>query len=258
MKGTLFDNDRELILNIKGDQWHQGEKIAGTFALKHLSEKNDDKKKNFEEKITLKIALGEFKKVQNKDENAFQVLAEETLLLDEKNAQQPFSFQLSLNAPITDKKISPYILFGPLQNLTFSHLQLIVLPHPWLTQIKGYFETFFRFKTKELKTSKIDKKWGGLNLKFIPPQSRDLANMTSLELDFYFPKESTQEIILKYSIDLKKIDGQSAVQKLTSTTQELDFHFQSKDFLLAPNLLNQDFFINHIKSILDPIKLKLM
>src|SRR5690606_33757834 len=110
--------------------------------------------------------------------------------------------------PVSDKKASFYLSFG--QNANESHLQLNILPLELYSQVISLFDTFFRFKVKDIKGSKT-----GVEYKLTPPTSRDLASLEHLILEF-----STNEKILKmtYKFSIKKLDMSGITNKMVKET----------------------------------------
>ena len=151
MKGTFFSKPLEWNIETVGESWQQGEILKGTLKVKnHGSEAMD---------LTgtgVGLAFADIKKVQTRAEGAIKPEATESL--EGKNLDPgsevtlDFSFPLSSNGPVTDKKSSYYLSFG--KNFIEGQLQLKIEPKALYSKIVGLLDTFYRFKMKEYKTSK--------------------------------------------------------------------------------------------------------
>ena len=231
MKGIIVTKGKEVTCNIEGESWKQGDKIQGTLTTSGL------------ENQKVKLALGNVKKVKAKDINAFKIL-EEKICSDGEN----FSFQLSNDAPVTDKKDAYYLLFGDDQDiLKMGALQLNIAPAILTQNFLKIFDTFFRFKVKEIKTASK----GYIDIKLLPPVSKEFKLIDSLNL---WIKLNEKDMNIIYKFKVHKIDYTDPALKMKKSDITFEANLAPKDYILFKDDLDQDKIITHLQSILDQTK----
>jgi hypothetical protein len=245
MKGTFFNKEIEWNLETTGESWFQGNMLVGTLKVKNhgldsfeLSESG------------VALSLGEIKKVQSKAEGALKV--EQVKKLEDRELkggsfiEAPFSFQIGPNAPVTDKKISYYLTFG--KNFSESQLQVKVSPSALFTKVVSLMDTFYRFKLKDFKTVK-----NGVEFKFHPSSSREMANIESLHL--IFSMEGTN-LIMNFNFQLNRLDTSSVTTKINKEIFSIKKELTFKEYSLGADMINQDQVLKALDFILGEVKLK--
>jgi hypothetical protein len=245
MKGTFFSKSLEWSLHTDNETWQQGEEIRGVLKLKnhgtgplHLSSAG------------VGLALGEIKKIHARHLEALKEeqrhnfsqtqigLAEELLL--------EFTFLLPPNCSITDKKSSYFLTYGPKGEE--NHLMLNIGPRLLFSKIVGLFDTFYRFKIKEIKSGKK-----GVEYKLLPPSSRELAHLETLNLTLI---QEGEVLEMLYEFQVRKIDTTSPTTKLNKQTSKITQKLQPKEYLLGKEIMNQDGLLKSIEATLAQIKIQ--
>jgi hypothetical protein len=253
MKGQIFDVDKSITLTVDGEKWNQGEIIKGNIEITNTSTHNIDI-----QSTKIQLCYGDFKKVQQKSKNAFQIVSTVDINLNQQlkpksSLKGLFEFETGLNAFITDKKGSLFILYYPKMvndSLEFAHLQLIIQPHFILDEFSKILEMFFRFKLKEVKNSS-----GGTIYNYLAPSSKEFSNLDSFDLVFKFHEDKS--ISIETLAALKKIEVSSSVNKLKKYKKEFTHVLTPKEYFLAPGIMNQDRIIQFLNEILNQIKMNI-
>ena len=251
MKGTTFLKPLEFILEAIGEKWSQGDKIKGSLKIRNHSGDN----------ITLPLvkimlAEGNYKKIKAKDAKAFSKIEESDVgsniaLLGNEEKEFPFEFKISETSSITDKNGSLYLAFFDKDDTQpASHIELVIEPRPVIKQTLEIIENFIRFKVKEMKSVK-----GMVEVKLMPPSSREMSNIDSLILSL---SEKDKTLTLKYAFNLRGIDMSSGTMQTQKKTKDFEQVFTSKQYMIYGDSLNQDFIIASLQSILAEVKPKLL
>lgn len=245
MKGTFFSKPIEWNIETIGESWQQGEFIRGILRVKNHG-LNDNELSN----SGVALSYAEIKKVQSRSEGALKIEQELTFptarLAAGEEAQVEFSFQIDSNAPITDKKGSYYLTFG--KDFKEEILQVKVEPKGLFTKVSKLLDTFHRFKFKEFKASKK-----GVEFKFIPPTSREMANLDTLLLTFSMDKDS---LIMSFDFHVKKLNTSSVVTKINKESVNIQKILSPKEYSLGKDLINQDEILKAIDSAISEVKMK--
>jgi hypothetical protein len=245
MKGTFFNKPLEWNIETMGESWHQGDALKGVLRVKNHGA----------EVVNLEgsgvgLAQADIKKVQGRADGALK--PEKTFDFPEKELRPgaeghlEFTFTISPNAPVTDKKSSYYLSFG--KNFIESQLQVKVDPKALFTKVVGLLDTFHRFKQKEYKAVKK-----GVEFKLIPPTSREMANVESLLLTFSMQEENLQ---LKFDFQVKKLDTSSVTTKINKESVSIDKTLTPKEYSLGRDMINQDQLLKKIEDVLSEVKMK--
>jgi sporulation-control protein spo0M len=248
MRGTLFKDSAEYNIDIKGESWTQGETISGE--MKVINQGAQDLNLD---NIGIRLSWEELKKVKNQDPKAFKDGSlkkseeERTIIEPNQEAVIPFEFKLEEDCPITDKKGSYYMVYGPqAEGSEPGILQLKVTPRPILNQFLEIFENFFRFKVKEKKSKK-----GFIEVKMVPPGSKDYMTIVGLNL---LMKIEETNLILKYQFNLKNLDYSGEGVALKKKKQVIEQSLKQKEYLFFGDAPNQDGIIQSIQNALDKVK----
>lgn len=245
MKGTFFNKPLEWNIETHAESWNQGDKITGTLKVKNHGP----------EAITLNesgvaLAHAEIKKVHSRTEGAFKIDAKEEFkdsqIAPQETKELPFSLNLPPNCAVTDKKASYFLSYG--KNFSESHLQLKVEPKVLFNKIIGLLDTFHRFKLKEVKAGKQ-----GVEYKLLPPTSREMANLESLNLNFSMAEDNLK---MDFDFQVRKLDTASVTTKVNKASVKLQRVLTPKEFSLGRDMINQDQLLKSLESVLSEVKLK--
>lgn len=251
MKGTTFLKPLEFTLEAIGEKWNQGDIIKGSLKIRNHSADN----------ITLSLvkimlAEGNYKKIKTKDAKAFSKLAENNLgsnIALNANEEKEFSFEFTISetSSVTDKNGSLYLTFFDKDDVQpAGHIELVIEPRPVIKQTLEIIENFIRFKVKEMKSVK-----GMVEVKLMPPTSREMSNIDSLILCL---SEKEKTLTLKYSFNLRGIDMSSGTMQTQKKTKDFEQVFTSKQYMIYGDSINQDFIIASLQTILAEVKPKLL
>ena len=245
MKGTFFNKPLEWNIETEKESWSQGDEVKGVLRIRNHGT----------EAINLShagvaIAHADIKKVHARTEGAMKFDSKETFAEDKimagESKELSFSLALPPNCPVTDKKSSYYLTYG--RNHTESHLMMKIEPKPLFGKVIGLLDTFHRFKLKEFKAAK-----NGVEYKLIPPTSRDMANLDSLNLIFSMQNENLQ---MDYDFQVRKLDTAGVITKIEKTGVKISKTLSPKEFSLGRDLINQDTLLKSIESVINEVKLK--
>ncbi|WPU67032.1 hypothetical protein [Peredibacter starrii] len=245
MKGTFFNKPLEWNIETVGESWQQGSSINGTLKVKNHGT----------ETISLAdagvgLAYAEIKKIHARAEGALKLDATTTFEQKElkagEEAELSFSFNVGPNSPVTDKKASYYLAYG--RQFNENHLQSKIEPKALYTKIVGLLDTFHRFKQKEFKASKK-----GVEFKLLPPTSRDMANIESLNLTFSMDED---KLVMKYDFQVKKLDTSSVTTKINKESHSIEKLLAPKEYSLGKDMINQDTLLKSVEAVLSEVKLK--
>ena len=245
MKGTLFSKPLEWNLETIGESWQQGDTLKGILkVINHGSEPQSLSG------LGVALAYADIKKVHARVEGALKheasLLFQDSELGAGKEALLNFSFNISPNGTVTDKKTSYYLGFG--KNLSEGQLQVKVEPKKLYSMIVGLLDTFYRFKIKEIKGTPK-----GVEFKLIPPTSRDMANIETLNLLFSMHENNLD---MTYNFQIKKLDTASTVTKICKENITVQKRLSPKEYSLGKDMINQDQLLRNVESAIAEVKLK--
>jgi hypothetical protein len=245
MKGTFFNKPLEWSLETIKESWCQGDHITGTLRVKNCGTDSVSI-----EESGVALAHGEIKKVHTRSEGALKPHAQSVfpkLVLSSGQAEEiQFDFALDPNCAITDKKASYFLSYG--RGCLESHLMLKIEPKLLFGKVVGLLDTFHRFKLKELKAHKH-----GVEYKLIPPTSRDMANLESVNLVFSMSGENLQ---MDYDFQVRKLDTDSPTTKVNKVGIKVQKILLSKEYSLGKEMINQDSILKSLEAAIGEVKLK--
>lgn len=245
MKGTFFNKPLEWNIETVGESWQQGSNITGTLKVKNHGA----------EAINLAnagvgLAYAEIKKVHTRTDGAFKLDATQAFAQNEIRPGEEillnFSFTISPNSAVTDKKASFYLAYG--REYNENQLQLKIEPKALYSKIVSLLDTFHRFKQKEFKAAKK-----GVEFKLLPPTSREMANIESLLLTFSMQEEN---LVMKYDFQVKKLDTTGITTKINKENLSLEKVLVPKEYSLGRDMINQDALLKSVEAVLSEVKLK--
>jgi len=244
MKGTFFSKPLEWNIETSGESWQQGDVLKGT-----LKVKNHGAEKLSLSDMGVALAYADIKKVHSRADGALKPEVKESFQSEinpGETAEISFSFPISPNSPVTDKKASYYLGFG--KNFSESNLQVKVEPKALFMKIVGLMDTFQRFKLKEFKGTKK-----GVEFKLIPPTSREMANIESLLLTFSMEAENLH---MKFDFQVKKLDHTSVTTKINKESLTVEKTLSQKEYSLGRDMINQDQLLKNVEAVLSEVKMK--
>jgi len=245
MKGTFFSRPIEWNIETFAESWGQGGIIEGKVSISNHSQ----------ETISMTspgvaLSFSEIKKVHAKDKNAFKPEIQFSFPINELGpaAKHEFQFNLVLpaNTQISDKKKSYYLTYG--QNFLESSLQLKIDPNPVFLKIIPLFETFYRFKIKEIKSSK-----SGVEFEMLPPGSKEFSQLEQLTLGLFMEGD---HLGLDFNFILRKLDFGAVSTKMIKEKARIHKQLSPKEYLMGKEHIHQDQLLKNIESIFSEIKVK--
>jgi hypothetical protein len=244
MKGTFFTKPLEWNVETNGESWPQGSELKGTLRVRNHGA----------EKVTILtsgvgFALADIKKVHTRTQGALKPQSTVDLsgeLLPGKELSIDFNFKIGPNAAVTDKKSSWYLTYG--QNFIEGQLQVKVEPNPLYLKIMGLLDTFYRFKLKDFKATKM-----GVEFKLLPPTSREMSNIESLCLTFGMEGELLR---MKFDFQVKKLDTSSITNKISKDSVVKQLELTPKEYLLGKDIIHQDQILKNLESVLSNVKIQ--
>ena len=245
MKGTFFSKPLEWNIETDKESWAQGECVKGILRVKNHGP--DSVNLNLS---GVGLAHAEIKKVHARSEGAMKFDVKETFTECELKANESkelaFNLALPSNCAVTDKKASYYLAYG--KEASENHLMLKIEPKPLFGKVIGLLDTFHRFKLKEYKAAK-----NGVEYKLIPPTSRDMANLESLNLMFSMSGENLQ---MDYDFQVKKLETESVTTKISKVGVKIQKVLTPKEYSLGKDMINQDTLLKSLESAISEVKLK--
>jgi hypothetical protein len=245
MKATFFNKPLEWNLETREESWPQGSTVNGTIRVKnHGAEKMDLRSAG------VGLAYADIKKVHAKTEGALK--PEVQILLDKKEVspgetiEMNFSLTLPENCPVSDKKSSFFLTYG--RNLSEKHLQLKIEPKILYGKLIGILDTFCRFKLKEFKGTKK-----GVEYKLLPPTSREMANLDSLNLTLSMKGESLN---CEFDFQVKKLETSGVTNKINKSSVKIERSLTPKEYSLGRDMINQDQLLKVFEGVIGEVKLQ--
>ena len=244
MKGAFFQKPFEWQIDVFGESWLQGQPVKGELKVKNTGSESAP--------LTggVILSVADIKKVHSRDEKAFkpesQAEFKSVTLAPGESASLPFEFTLPVNCAVTDKKASYYVAYG--QQMKESNLQLNVQPRKLFNEIIKIFETFQRFKLKEVKAAK-----GSVEFKLIPPTSRDFAHVEALHL---MQSLEGEQLKLHFLFKVKTLDTASVTTKVAKDEKSMQKLLNPREYTMGRDMLNQDGVLKAINEVLDGVKMR--
>ena len=245
MKGAFFSRPLEWSIETQGETWQQGAVINGSLRVKNHGD----------DSITLAqagvaIAYADLKKVHARADGALKPevnqIFSQKIIAPGETLELIFSLPLKENCPITDKKASYFLTYG--RELAENHLMLKIDPKSLYGKIIGLLDTFSRFKLKEIKSAKT-----GVEYKLLPPTSREMANVESLNLMMAMSGETLQ---LNFDFQVKKLDTASVTTKINKESVKIRRELSQKEYSLGRDMINQDQLLKTIESVVSEVRMK--
>lgn len=218
MRGISIQKGTEVRIQVEGENWKQGATVSGQVEVR-----------NSKTPSTLRVILAHArdKKVKEKSSDAFDVV--DTKTFESVGSTQTFEFALPLNAKITDKSSSLYVLYGLNDGLSdLGLLKLTVHPHQHIQDAIEAISITHRFVLKSLNATKECK----AEACFIPPSAKEFVLVKEANASF----EVTQtELLLDLEMVVDEIDTVSAGLKMKKVKKNFSRAFPLKELLHSFN-----------------------
>lgn len=233
MRGLFIQHQLEFLVEAQGEGWHQEDRLSCA-----LSVKNRGASPQPLADPGLYLALGDIKKIKQKDPAALKVVAAAELqapaeLAPGTQVKCPWEFVIDKNAAITDKGQSLYLVFGSGQSLeTMGQLPVTVQPHPHIQVLLRILETTFRFVVKGQKSSK-----GRVQVKLKPSTAKRFTTVDDLVLSCWFEGE---ELVLHYLFHIKKFEATAATIGVAKKQREFDQRLTVSQYLFPGGAVNHE------------------
>lgn len=251
MRGTIFSNGIEYLIQTNQEQWNQGDLVEGTLTLKANS---DVAHFSSLKSVHVALAVGNFKKIKARQNDAWAIVKQIELPFEKgkkmgDDISFDWNFRIERDGPISDKKEGVYLLYGNSLTPPPGHLELPLMPHPMIKEYLNIFENFHRFSIKEIKNKK-----GQLEVTFRPPISKEYSTVDSLNCLIKTAHEEKMSITYTFTVRSLQanFNDTSVEKKKKEFTQVLE-----KETLIRFGGINQEGIQQAIKSILDQARPKM-
>lgn len=243
MRGVSVQHPCEFRLDVQGDDFVQGRPVQCS-----LTVKNHGDSSVIIEAPTLVLALANLKKVKAKDWSGFETVSSAELERGVEIGVKSeytfrYTFELDLNATITDKSQSMYFLYGSSSDVgSLGQLLLTVSPH---AHLRAFFDTMtsaFSFVAKG-ETSKD----GWTCARFKPPESRRMSFVEELNLSAH---QTADALELRYVFSVKKFDSSMTKVEVKKGKAEVRQTLPRSEYLFGGEFLNQEYVEKMIDSAL--------
>ena len=245
MKGTFFNKPLEWNIETKEESWQQGSTLHGTLRVKNHGTESINL-----ENPGVSLAYADIKKVHAKKEGILrpEVKAElsEKSIAPGETKELSFILNLPQNCPVSDKRSTYFLCYG--KNHTENHLQLKIEPRALYGKLVGLMDTFQRFKLKEFKGSKK-----GVEYKLLPPTSREMANLDSLNLTIFMQGENLR---LDFEFQVRKLDTSTETNKINKAAVKIERTLSPKEYSLGRDMINQDHLLKVFEAVVSEVKLQ--
>ena len=211
MKAILVRHPIHITLQTSGESWKQGDVIKGELSFKN--ESDSAQVLNGEIAAIYPSTIKEVRegKIPTGKPIFSAPLPPEIKLAAGEELKINYDYTLDTDAPITDKSSGLFFYFGH-PEAKVSSLALNIEPHQRLAELLQNIELFLSFKTKSIKAKK-DK----IEVKMLPPPSKDYAALEAVTMMMKFKQEN---ILLDYQLKVKKLDYSAAAMQMTTTMQK--------------------------------------
>jgi hypothetical protein len=234
MRGLFIQQPFEFRLDVQGDSFVQGQSVPCVLRVK-----NHGDAPGVLQSPALALTLANLKKVKGKDQTAFEELSRAELergveVAPKAEAAFEHTFTLDMNAPITDKSQSPYLLYGNSESVSeLGQLLLTVNVHPHLRAIFDTFTTVFSFIPKGESS-----KNGWTSVKLKPPESRRMSFVEELNLSARFEDDS---LALRYVFSVKKFDTSVTKVEVKKGKADVLQSWSAAEYLFGGGFVQQQY-----------------
>jgi hypothetical protein len=231
MRGIFVHNQLEYRLEVKKDQFEQGDTIPCV-----LSVKNHGKTPQTVTDLRLDLCRADIKSVRERKFEQFETIAPAAFTLpweiqpgQDQNA--PWTFELDKNCLVSDKAKSLYFLFGTTSG-ALNQLPLTVQAHAHIRTIVTILETSFQFVLKGQKSAD-----GWVETKLKPPSARRFMMVNELLLNCRF---EGPELVQQYVFNVKKMDPTTQSLTLRRGKSEITQRLEEAKYTIPGGFVNHD------------------
>jgi hypothetical protein len=247
MRGTFIVSGVEIVIEVAGEQWQQGQPVNVSGTMKSHGQIPDISS------WSMRLIKADSRKVKKKDPKAFETLEEFQLSQADLSSPHHFehTFHLKEDAPISDGTWTLALQIGPGDDpYSSGMLNLTVTPWFAIDAILETFENFKRFKKKSLK-NKMSKKKDRLEAKMLPPGSKELGGVEGLDL---LIEREESGLILDFNFKVKKLAYAAGGVEAKADKVSIKKELKGKDLLMFGDSLNQDKVLACFDEVLEQVK----
>lgn len=234
MRGVFIQKPLEFRLEVPIETATQGEGVPCAITVKNHGNEPAPLKE-----LSLRLALGNLKKIKAKAEDAFEVVASAELersICVEPGGQTSVSwdFALDRNAPVSDKSQSLYLLYGNADSSALlGQLPLTVRMHPHYRAIFDTCETVFSFINK-------GESWkdGYTTVKYKAPDLRKFTLVDEITIGVRFVDDSLE---LLYSFKIKKLEATAHSLNFKKGKAEVVQTWTPQQYIFGGGFIRQEF-----------------
>lgn len=255
MRGTFFVKPCEIVIEIPGEQWSQGELVSvkGTVNL------HQEVAADFFDNWGIALCSIDLRKSKKRDPKAFTIIDKLDWSDFNNSGMNSFesTFTLTPGCLISDGTWTLGVLAGPLGEnddlYNCGRLDLTVKPWEVITNILSLFENFKRFKMKNLKN-----KGNKLVAKMIPPASTELGGVDGLDLVFTRSKQDPTTLELSFQFQIKRLGYEAGTGAVEAKKEKVDIkHSLTKsDYSQFGDAINQDKILAILDETIETVKTK--
>jgi len=241
MKGTFFQKPLELILNVEGESWRQGDTISGNLVVKNHGAETFPLKD-----FGINLSFGSAKKkiFSSLEEHLFKANAE---IESGSEAELPFKLNLEKNSPISEKSQGLYVFCGSKEDQS-NMLELNVTPCGAIGDLLRVFENLLRFKVKSLKNKK-----DSIEAIMVVPPSKDFSSVQQLKV---LVKMDEDNLDVNFNFKLKEISFEGGVVSTKDKTLKVKKLLTPKDYLIYGDAFNQEKVLNLLQEVIEEVRVK--
>ncbi len=246
MRGSFFAKPLEIIIEIDGERWKQGEVVRGRLTLR-----NRGATPHAAAGVDVQLCRAQLSAVKKKSETAFKPLMKHEIsgeITPGGELSREFQFELGLNAPITDSVSSAFVTCGP------GSLQLQIQPSPVIQEFTSTLQAQHHFGFKSYKQSK-----SGVEAKFSAPDGQRFSALEGLVLTLRFTEESgNPDLQVDYDFEVKQVGAGALPTKVSTTSRKVEQVLGSVDYLTPSGRVNFDSIQKFVAEAVSTVESKIL
>jgi len=246
MRGSFFAKPLEIIIEINGERWKQGEAVHGRLTLR-----NRGSAPFSATGFDVQLCRAQLSAVKKKSETAFKPLQKHQVsgeITAGGELSREFHFELGLNAPVTDTVSSAFITCGP------GALQLQIEPSLVIQEFTSTLQAQHHFGFKGYKQSK-----SGVEAKFSAPDGQRFSALEDLILTVKFVEESGHpDLEVEYDFQVKQVGAGALPTKVSTTSRKVEQVLTSVDYLTTSGRVNFDVIQKYVAEAVSTVESKIL
>ncbi|NDD91525.1 hypothetical protein EBZ37_05515 [bacterium] len=248
MRGSFFAKPLEIILEIEGERWKQGETLRGQLILK-----NRGGQPASAQDLDIQYCRAQLSAVKKKAQSAFKMISEHRVsgeIPPQGEARHSFEFQLGQNAPVTDSVSSAFVRCGP------GALQLQIEVSPVIGELISTLQSQHHFGLKSIKNSK-----SGVEIKMSAPDGRKFATLEALVLNVAFQVEGgskNSDLRVQYDFQVKQVGAGATPLKVGTGSRAVEQVLSSSDYLTTSGRVNFETIRNFVAEAVATVESKII